>query len=97
MLLNKDLMPAVPGWIRNADGTAAKVEKLDDYTVRFTYTEPATLFLTAVANQDGADGSYAMFLPAHYLKKFHPAYTPKEELDKHGAGGRASRPGPSCS
>ena len=37
VLLNKDLMPAVPGWIRNTDGTAAKVEKLDDYTVQFTY------------------------------------------------------------
>jgi len=82
VLLNKDLMPAVPGWIRNTDGTAAKVEKLDDYTVQFSYNEPATLFLTAVANQDGADGSYAMFLPAHYLKKFHAAYTPKDELDK---------------
>src|SRR5262249_35071384 len=29
-----------------------------------------------------ADGSYAMFQPAHYLKKFHAAYTPKDELDK---------------
>src|SRR6478736_123164 len=52
VLSNKDLMPAVPGWIRNTDGTAAKVEKLDDYTVQFSYNEPATLFLTAVANQD---------------------------------------------
>jgi peptide/nickel transport system substrate-binding protein len=82
VLLNKDLMPTVPSWIRNTDGTAAKVEKVDDTTVRFTYDRPATLFLTEVANQDGADGSYAMFLPAHYLKKFHPAYTPKEELDR---------------
>ena len=28
------------------------------------------------------DGSYAMFLPAHYLKKFHPAYTAKEDVDR---------------
>jgi peptide/nickel transport system substrate-binding protein len=82
VLLNKDLMPSVPSWIRNADGTAAKVEKVDDTTVRFTYDRPATLFLTEVANQDGADGSYAMFLPAHYLKKFHPGYTAKEEVDR---------------
>ena len=27
-------------------------------------------------------GTYAMFLPAHYLKKFHPAYTAKEEIDQ---------------
>jgi peptide/nickel transport system substrate-binding protein len=82
VLLNKDLTPALPGWIRNADGSPAKVEKIDDYTVRFTYNEPATLFLTALANADGADRSYAVFLPAHYLKKFHPAYTSKEEIDR---------------
>ena len=31
VLLNKDLSPALPGWIRNADGSPAKVEKIDDY------------------------------------------------------------------
>jgi len=82
VLLNKDLTPSLPGWIRNADGSPAKVEKIDDQAVRFSYAEPATLFLTAVANQDGGDRTYAMFLPAHYLKKFHPAYTAKEEIDR---------------
>ncbi|MBI1776915.1 MAG: ABC transporter substrate-binding protein [Proteobacteria bacterium] len=80
--LNRDLMPAPPPWIRNADGSPALVEKTDTYTVRFTYKEPATLFLTALANADGADRGYAMFQPAHYLKRFHPSYTPKEEVDK---------------
>jgi peptide/nickel transport system substrate-binding protein len=82
VLLNKDLTPALPGWIRNADGSPAKVERTDDYTVRFTYNEPATLFLTALANADGADRSFAVFLPGHYLKKFHPGYTAKEEIDR---------------
>ena len=82
VLLNKDLTPSLPTWIRNTDGTAANVEKLDDATVRFTYDRPATLFLSEVANQDGPDQSYAMFLPAHYLKQFHPAYTPIADLDK---------------
>jgi peptide/nickel transport system substrate-binding protein len=82
VLLNKDLMPSLPSWIRNADGSAAKVEKVDDYTVLFTYNEPATLFLSEVANQDGPDLTYAMFQPAHYLKKFHPAYTAKEDVDR---------------
>jgi peptide/nickel transport system substrate-binding protein len=81
VLLNKDLTPALPGWIRNADGSPAKVEKGDDYTVRFTYNDPATLFLTAIANQDGADRTFAAFLPAHYLKRFHPAYLSKGEID----------------
>src|SRR5882757_11538195 len=35
VLLNKELTPTLPGWIRNADGTSAKVEKVDDNTVRF--------------------------------------------------------------
>ena len=82
VLLNKDLTPSLPGWMRNADGSAAKVEKVDDQTVRFTFNEPATLFLTALANQDGGDRTYAVFLPAHYLKRFHPTYTAKEEIDK---------------
>ncbi len=85
VLLNKDLTPALPSWIKNADGSAALVEKVDDVTVKFTYKEPATLFLTALANADGADRGYAAFLPAHYLKKFHPAYTDKAEIDKQVA------------
>jgi peptide/nickel transport system substrate-binding protein len=82
VLLNKDLTPSLPGWMRNADGSAAKVEKVDDTTVRFTFNEPATLFLTALANQDGGDRTYAVFLPAHYLKRFHPAHATKESIDR---------------
>jgi peptide/nickel transport system substrate-binding protein len=82
VVLNKDLTPAVPAWIRNADGTPAVVEKVDAYTVRFSYKQPATLFLTALANQDGGDRTYACFLPAHYLKKFHPSYAKREEVEK---------------
>jgi peptide/nickel transport system substrate-binding protein len=81
VLLNKELTPTLPGWIKSPDGTAAKVENVDDNTVRFTYAAPATLFLTAVANQDGADRTFAMFLPGHYLKKFHPTYTPKADVE----------------
>jgi peptide/nickel transport system substrate-binding protein len=82
VLLNKDLIPTLPSWTRNSDGSAVKVEKLDDYTVQFTYDRPATLFLSEIANQDGPDQSLAMFLPAHYLKKFHPNFTPKDEVDR---------------
>jgi peptide/nickel transport system substrate-binding protein len=82
VLLNKDLTPAIPSWMRNGDGTPASVERVDASTVRFTYKQPATLFLTALANQDGGDRTYAAFLPAHYLKKFHPGYAKKEEVEK---------------
>src|SRR5947209_7631052 len=68
--------------MRNADGTPASVEKASATAVRWTYKQPNTLLLTALANQDGGDRTYAVFLPAHYLKRFHPTYTKKEELDK---------------
>jgi peptide/nickel transport system substrate-binding protein len=82
VLLNKDLTPVLPAWMRNGDGSPALVEKVDAYAVRFTFKQPATLFLTALANQDGGDRTYAAFLPAHYLKKFHPAHAKKDEVDK---------------
>jgi hypothetical protein len=40
------------------------------------------LVVTALANQDGGDRTYAVFLPAHYLKKFHPGHAQKEEVEK---------------
>lgn len=82
VLLNKDLTPTLPGWMRNADGSPATVEKVNDYSVKFSFQAPATMFLTALVAADGGDRTYAAFLPAHYLKKFHPTYTSKDEIDK---------------
>ena len=75
-------MPALPSWMRNADGTPATVEKVSPTAVRWTYKQPNTLLLTALANQDGGDRTYAVFLPAHYLKRFHPTHAKKDEVDK---------------
>src|SRR5262245_17915964 len=82
VLLNKDLVPSLPSWMKNADGTPAVVEKVSPTAARFTYKQPNTLVLTALANSDGGDRTYAAFLPAHYLKKFHASYAKKEDLDK---------------
>nr|MBC7245351.1 ABC transporter substrate-binding protein [Chloroflexota bacterium] len=82
VLLNTDLTPSLPGWMKNKDGSPALVEKVDDYTVRWVYKQPNGFFLTELANKDGGDRTYAVFLPAHYLKQFHPKYTPQEEIDK---------------
>jgi peptide/nickel transport system substrate-binding protein len=68
--------------MKNADGTPAVVEKLSPTAARWTYKQPNTLVLTALANSDGGDRTYAAFLPAHYLKKFHATYAKKEDLDK---------------
>src|SRR5437667_5365367 len=52
VLLNKDLVPALPSWMKNADGTPALVEKVSATAARFTYKQPNTLVLTALANSD---------------------------------------------
>ena len=79
---NKDLMPSVPSWLLNKDGSAVKVEKVDDVSVKFTFGAPQTLFLQEIAQKDAGDKNYPMFLPAHYMKQFHATYADKAALDK---------------
>ncbi len=83
ILNNKELTPSIPVWMRNSDGSVALVEKLSDTAVRWTYDKPNTAFLLDLANKDGADRSIAnlAFVPAQYMKQFHPDYTSKAELD----------------
>ncbi len=82
ILLNKDVTPAIPFWMKNADGSTAKVEKVNDYAVKWTYAEANNLFLSILTNQDGGDRTYAVFLPSKYLKQFHATYAKKDDLDK---------------
>ena len=82
ILNNQELMPGGTVWMKNADGSLAKVEKLDDNTVKWTFQEPNTAFLLNLANMDGADRSIGNLVvaPAHYMKQFHPAYADQAEL-----------------
>ncbi|MBW7915992.1 MAG: ABC transporter substrate-binding protein [Trueperaceae bacterium] len=82
VILNKDLTPSVPSWFANRDGTPAKLEALDDDTVRITFDFPNTLFLTELTFRDGGDRTLAAFLPGHYLEQFHPDFVPAAELDE---------------
>lgn len=81
VILNKDLTPSVPAWFANRDGTPAKLEAIDDNTVRITFDFPNTLFLTEMTFRDGGDRTLAAFLPGHYLEQFHPDFVPAAELD----------------
>ncbi len=76
VLLNKELTPSFPYWL-TVDGKPVKVEKVDDYTVKFSFEESYGLFLYLFADQ-----SADLYAPKHYMKQFHPKYTSKEELDK---------------
>jgi len=76
VLMNKELTPNVPKWL-TTDGQPVKVEKVDDYTVRFKFTQPNGLFLQRLATPDGL----GLIVPKHYMKQFHIKYAPKEKLD----------------
>ncbi|MDR7520218.1 MAG: ABC transporter substrate-binding protein [Armatimonadota bacterium] len=82
VLLNKDLTPALPTWMRNRDGSPVLVEKVDEYTVRWIYKEPNTTFLMELANKDSGDRVFAVFLPSRYLKRFHAKYVDRATLDR---------------
>ena len=82
VLLNKDLTPALPVWMKNHDGSPVAVQKVDDITVRWTYKDPVTTFTMDLANKDSGDHQYACFLPSRYLKQFHAKYADKAKLDQ---------------
>ncbi len=75
ILLNKELTPVFPEWLITGK-EPVKIEKLDDYTVRFNFTQPQGLLLENLAFHE------EIFYPKHYLKRFLPHYTSKEELEK---------------
>jgi len=76
ILMNKELTPVLPEWMQ-IGGTAGKIEKVDDYTVRFAFEKPYGFFIEQLS-QIGGKEFYAC---KHYLRQFHPKYTSKEKLD----------------
>ncbi|MCX7918216.1 MAG: ABC transporter substrate-binding protein [bacterium] len=73
--LNKELTPIPPSWLK-VDGKIGKLEKLDVYTVRWTFPKPNGFFLEHLASVWNL--TYA---PKHYLQQFHPRYTPLEKIE----------------
>ncbi|HEX7629711.1 MAG TPA: ABC transporter substrate-binding protein, partial [Candidatus Methylomirabilis sp.] len=89
--LNKDLQPTPhPDFMVN--GKLGRLYKRDDYTVVFEFPEANYLFVDILAGSTSIGGGQATqqfggrtmgaYMPAHYLKQFHPKYSSKEELDK---------------
>jgi len=76
VFLNEDLTPWIgPAW--RSDGEVVEVEKIDDYTVEFRYAAPKPFFVQNFIHDSG----YNLQTPKHYLKQFHPDFTPMEELE----------------
>jgi len=75
VLLNKEITPVFPTWL-TVGKEPVKVEKIDDYTVRFRFVKPYGLFLGQMAYR----GTF--YAPKHYMKQFHPRYTPMDKLEE---------------
>jgi peptide/nickel transport system substrate-binding protein len=91
--LNKDLSGGSPAL--RVLGQEVRIEKVDDYTVRYVSPTPNAVLPRLLAsssdiggltvNGKTGGGGYA---PKHYLTRFHPKYTPQAEVDgaAHAAG-----------
>ncbi|MDP8923373.1 MAG: ABC transporter substrate-binding protein, partial [Chloroflexota bacterium] len=85
---NKELNPN-PVSVMAVNGKQGVLEKVDEYTVRFRFEDPYYLLpdmlsiSTAISGQ-ATQGLYSWggYAPKHYLSKYHPKYTPKEQVDK---------------
>lgn len=55
------------------DGKGPTVEFIDKYTVKFSWEKPNPYFLPSLA---GASPLY-IYMPFHYMKKYHPRYSKK--------------------
>jgi len=79
VMLNKELSPVIAKEWRPG-GKVMEMEKIDDYTVRvhFAVPNPGILMFDGPIRGGWTWCSY----PKHYLKQFHPRYTPVEKLNK---------------
>lgn len=67
VILNEELTPTVPTWLRSGD-TPASVTAVDDYTLQWQYAEPNGVLPLRLAAPGGpAPTSY----PAHYMQQYH--------------------------
>jgi peptide/nickel transport system substrate-binding protein len=75
MVLNPD-HPDVPPDYMISGGELAQVDKIDDYTLKFTFAAPSPLFLDRLAMWPNGmvPGSERLFVPSHYLKQFNPKF-----------------------
>lgn len=90
MYLNRDLNPGGVGAVLMSGGLPGTVEKVNDYTIRYTFSAPYYLFpeilagFTVISSHGtwGFSPGMGGFAPAHYLKQFHPKYAAEDELAK---------------
>lgn len=77
--LNDDLAPTGIQRMKDGQGNMGSIEKVDDYTVRFSFGERNMIFLENLAQMDLFGAPYQ---PDHYLMQFHVDHASKADLDK---------------
>lgn len=83
VLKNTALNPVLPDWLTGGyGGKPVTLEKVDEHTCRFTFSQPYGIFLSKIA----ADGTVLTSLPRHYLKDFHKSYNPDVNAQAKTAG-----------
>ncbi|MBV7332317.1 ABC transporter substrate-binding protein [Chloroflexi bacterium TSY] len=94
MVLNEDVPVGPPGGT-TVGGQAMQVEKVDDFSLKYTFAAPNPLFLEN--HSRGHYHSSAFVVPSHYLEQFHPAYNDVVEdandlVDRYNVGSRLHYP-----
>jgi peptide/nickel transport system substrate-binding protein len=67
-------------------GEYPTVTKVDDFSVKFVFTKPATNFLNDHTGWGSNQGLGMGEVPSHYLKQFHIKYNPDAEKNAKAAG-----------
>ena len=80
IMLNEEMTPAGIGGMLAVKGEPVVIEKIDDYTVKWSFADSYGLFIpwSASTRYDWAFSGY----PKHYMSPFHANYGKKEDLDK---------------
>jgi peptide/nickel transport system substrate-binding protein len=90
--LNREILPTVVAEM-TIGGKQGRIERVDDYTVRYVFPAPYFLFEEILRGDTWIGGGPARYgsgtsmfgtggyAPAHYVKQFHPGFAPKEKID----------------
>lgn len=79
IMLNEELNPSFVTWMKDPKGEAGAIEKVDDYTIKFVFTNSYGLFTQILA---GPSAAWINDRPKHYLSRFHPTYADAAELEQ---------------
>ena len=86
LTLNDELNPAKAAYMK-VSGKLCQINKLDNYTIRYTFHKSNYSFIEKVASltvggQSARQYNCPLYAPRHYLKQFLPKYISPVEMDR---------------